>query len=151
LWHGASWNFVLWGGYQGLMLVVHRAFSPLMEKIPKSKSLDLFLTPLFIFVFFQFVCFGWLIFRADSAQQIVAMSSAVLSGVDASEFVSRLPKLIFYIFPLVVVQLFQHGSGNLNYFYNAHPLVKTVFYVGLFYGIFSFGDFGSSEFIYFQF
>lgn len=26
LWHGASWNFVLWGGYYGVLVIVHRVF-----------------------------------------------------------------------------------------------------------------------------
>ena len=28
LWHGASWNFVIWGGLHGLMLAIHRLFRP---------------------------------------------------------------------------------------------------------------------------
>ena len=27
LWHGAGWNFVVWGGIHGLLLVAHRAFA----------------------------------------------------------------------------------------------------------------------------
>lgn len=30
LWHGASWNFVLWGFLHGLYLVIHRALDPLL-------------------------------------------------------------------------------------------------------------------------
>lgn len=29
LWHGARWNFVLWGLYQGIILCIHRAWSQL--------------------------------------------------------------------------------------------------------------------------
>jgi len=29
LWHGAAWNFVVWGAYQGALLIVHRLFSSL--------------------------------------------------------------------------------------------------------------------------
>ena len=35
LWHGASWNFVLWGGLNGLGIVVYkiwRRFSPWENK-----------------------------------------------------------------------------------------------------------------------
>ena len=27
LWHGASWNFVIWGTYQGVLLCINRFFS----------------------------------------------------------------------------------------------------------------------------
>lgn len=33
LWHGASWNFVVWGVFHGLCLVVHREFSEVRDKI----------------------------------------------------------------------------------------------------------------------
>ncbi len=36
LWHGASWNFVLWGLQFGLCLVVHRNFKRLKAKLPDS-------------------------------------------------------------------------------------------------------------------
>lgn len=36
LWHGASWNFVIWGGYYGLLLFTEKVFfKTLLEKLPK--------------------------------------------------------------------------------------------------------------------
>jgi len=36
LWHGASWNFVIWGGYYGLILFAEKVFlKTLLEKLPK--------------------------------------------------------------------------------------------------------------------
>jgi len=36
-WHGADWNFILWGGYFGLVLLVEKFFlSALLEKAPKA-------------------------------------------------------------------------------------------------------------------
>ncbi len=32
LWHGASWNFVVWGGFHGLGLAVHKGFSALVPR-----------------------------------------------------------------------------------------------------------------------
>src|SRR5205807_339174 len=32
LWHGASWNFVIWGVLHGLLLVLHRLFHLIAEK-----------------------------------------------------------------------------------------------------------------------
>ena len=33
LWHGAGWAFVLWGVYQGMILVIHRRISPVLARI----------------------------------------------------------------------------------------------------------------------
>lgn len=54
LWHGASWNFVLWGLYFGVILIIEKyTIVNVQEKIPK---LLLHIYSLFIIVF------GWIIF-----------------------------------------------------------------------------------------
>ena len=36
LWHGASWNFLLWGLYYGVLLILEKLFfGKLLEKLPK--------------------------------------------------------------------------------------------------------------------
>lgn len=58
IWHGASWNFVAWGLYYGVLLVLEKfVLRNLSEKLPKSLKhlLTLFL-----------VCVGWVFFFSDS-------------------------------------------------------------------------------------
>jgi len=39
LWHGAAWTFVLWGTYQGILLVAHRLARPgSTASTPPSRS-----------------------------------------------------------------------------------------------------------------
>ena len=38
LWHGAAWNYVLWGAYQGALLCVHRLFTHGRETLPTSSE-----------------------------------------------------------------------------------------------------------------
>src|SRR5689334_15001009 len=35
LWHGAAWTFVVWGGYHGLLLSLHRAFGTTWDALPR--------------------------------------------------------------------------------------------------------------------
>ncbi|MBK7818014.1 MAG: MBOAT family protein [Sphingobacteriaceae bacterium] len=57
LWHGASWNFVLWGAYHGLFLVLERLFlGNVFEKLGKFISIPLT---------FMIVVTGWVLFRND--------------------------------------------------------------------------------------
>jgi alginate O-acetyltransferase complex protein AlgI len=69
LWHGASWNFVLWGAYNGLFLTLDRLF--LREALARCGRLVATGVTLFI------VMIGWAIFRSDSpahlAQFLVAL------------------------------------------------------------------------------
>lgn len=54
LWHGASWNFVLWGGANGLALVVHKLFSRRLGlRLPRAIARPLLL----VFVFYAWMFF----------------------------------------------------------------------------------------------
>ncbi len=58
LWHGASWNFVIWGAFHGLFLILDRMFL--------AKILDAIGTiPSVIFTFF-IVMIGWVFFSIDN-------------------------------------------------------------------------------------
>ena len=58
LWHGAAWNFVLWGAFHGLFLVADRLFLlkfyKLIGKLPS------------IVITFLIVLIGWVFFRAEN-------------------------------------------------------------------------------------
>ena len=54
LWHGAAWTFVLWGALHGLGLLVERRLGLRLPGIVAR------------LVTFHFVCFGWILFRAES-------------------------------------------------------------------------------------
>lgn len=59
LWHGANWNFVLWGLYYAVLLIIEKAFlGKLIEKLP---ALFAHIYSLF------FIIIGWLIFVFDSS------------------------------------------------------------------------------------
>ena len=40
LWHGAAWTFVLWGTYQGVILVGHRLLRPWLDRIHPTEPID---------------------------------------------------------------------------------------------------------------
>lgn len=58
LWHGASWNFIVWGLYFGIFLLLERGgLARILEKIPRC----------FRHIYALFVVMiGWVFFRADS-------------------------------------------------------------------------------------
>jgi len=57
LWHGASWNFVIWGAYHGLFLVLDRLFlSKLLNKIGRFPA---------VFLTFLICILGWVFFRLE--------------------------------------------------------------------------------------
>jgi alginate O-acetyltransferase complex protein AlgI len=68
LWHGAGWTFVLWGCFHGLILCIYRPYEQRQKTKAGQplKSSYLLSIPLM----FSFTMFGWLLFRADSINQV---------------------------------------------------------------------------------
>ena len=74
LWHGASWNFVLWGGLHGAALVIERAFG--WTGAPRTRLG----AALAWIVTFHFVCLTWVLFRSPSNEATFAYFTTLFSG-----------------------------------------------------------------------
>ena len=72
LWHGASWNFVMWGMLHGVALALHKAWMFLMGR-PKGWRTTGIRRVLGTLVTFHFVCFCWIFFRNADFSASVAM------------------------------------------------------------------------------
>ena len=83
LWHGAAWNFVLWGGLHGLYLVVHSRFPP--GGFPRSPATHLTLLAVVV---------AWVPFRASGLDATMAM----LRGMAGCNGIA-LPQMIVHAFP----------------------------------------------------
>lgn len=73
LWHGAAWNFILWGAYYGLILIIEKLF--LLKYLKKAPPLIARLYTLFV------VVIGWALFAADSVSECGAILNAMFGGV----------------------------------------------------------------------
>src|SRR3954471_11899449 len=76
LWHGASWNFVLWGAYNGLFLTLDRLF--LRAALARCGKAIATAVTLFI------VMIGWAIFRSDTPAHLVQFLKALFGMSHAS-------------------------------------------------------------------
>ena len=94
LWHGAGWNFVIWGGLHGLFLAVNHWWLSLKSKLnlktwPGSQALACSIT-------FICVCYAWVFFRSTdlpSALQIVKGMSGGYGITLPQALADRLPGL----------------------------------------------------------
>ena len=74
LWHGASWNFVLWGLYYGVLLILEKhALRQVLPRVPKTVRR---------IVTFLLALIGWVIFRVDD----MSVLGRFLSGLFAFDF-----------------------------------------------------------------
>jgi D-alanyl-lipoteichoic acid acyltransferase DltB (MBOAT superfamily) len=67
LWHGAAWNFVLWGGLHGSGLAAERWWDERRGTMEVKYRLARWLLT------FNFVCFAWVFFRADGMGNVEAI------------------------------------------------------------------------------
>ena len=139
LWHGASWNFVLWG-------FMHAAIHTAGKQIGKIKLATK--TPVFIkrIAVFILIIFTWIFFRSESAG-------------DAFTFIERifttdltLPQMPFYMAGLLAVcYLFQWLKEYRRIDFVDNPIFRGAAILLMLAYIIIFVTYSSSEFIYFQF
>ncbi len=72
LWHGASWNFVIWGGYHGLLLAFERATG-------LNKTYGWLMIPRVILTF-VLVQIGWVFFRASTFEASRFVLTEIFTG-----------------------------------------------------------------------
>lgn len=70
IWHGSTWNFVIWGLLHGIFQCIGRATKSLWEKIKVPSFIRIFIT-------FCLVTFAWIFFRAENLQEAVIVISKI--------------------------------------------------------------------------
>src|ERR671931_715160 len=85
LWHGASFNFVVWGLYQGILLLATHHLRKLSFRIPARAA---------IAVTFVVVMFGWAFFRLHSAGSIAHAIAAMAALHGLGQFPGHLALMI---------------------------------------------------------
>jgi D-alanyl-lipoteichoic acid acyltransferase DltB (MBOAT superfamily) len=151
LWHGASWNFVIWGAYHGGILSIYRLFHANQQNTdPWGDRYSSLIVLLKLLSMFTLTLIGWVIFRCQSVHQIIYMlqhSLFISFDIDARNAFD----FLFYSLPLVIVQVWQHLSGDLLIITKQTSFIKGLIYGLLIFGLVVFGARESMEFIYFQF
>ncbi len=142
------------------ILSVHRFFVGRQPKTrTSSQVLSLFIYLLKVAVFFQIICYGWLLFRADSFEQIADFTMTLLFNFSLQQGIS----ITFYLLPitallgiplLLMLEVYQYLSAT-PHFYQKWPLpLRGLLYASLLFilmaGI-SNANNATTDFIYFAF
>ena len=81
MWHGVTWNFVLWGAWHGVGLFINNRWSsatrPLSARAQERPALKTLMTALSILLTFHYVTLGWVWFALPD----VATSTRVFAGL----------------------------------------------------------------------
>lgn len=161
LWHGANWTFVIWGIYNGLLLVLEKlvarwyfAGGPITEFVRRCITLLL-------------VLIGWVFFRSQNISQafsiihrmitdlsfgFASIEDAVLVAADGSNALPVLCATILLVGSMFLIEAAQErNQTTLQACLAKSQVLSTTYLVLLFPLIMLFGVLRSSSFIYFQF
>ena len=78
-WHGASWNFIIWGAMHGVSLGIHKIWMMLTGKAFAGFNNSKWYNAIMVVITFHFVCFCWIFFKAENFD--IAMSMIHRSSI----------------------------------------------------------------------
>jgi alginate O-acetyltransferase complex protein AlgI len=153
LWHGAAWTFVLWGFYQGVLLIAYRALDQARGGAWLLRGSSLLSRVVACAIMFHLTCLGWIVFRAPSLRQLGVLVSNLVVRFDAHaiDVDGLLVPLLVYTAPLLIVHACEAWFDDLLAVPRLPVGARYTVYVATLYLLVLFGNFGGAEFIYFQF
>lgn len=85
-WHGASWNFIIWGAIHGVGLGIHKIWMLLTDKSLSSLNQSRIYKIISGILTFHFVCFAWIFFKAEDLEIAKTMIYQIFNNFDISVF-----------------------------------------------------------------
>ena len=85
-WHGASWNFIIWGAIHGVGLGIHKIWMLLNDKSLSSLNQSQIYKIISGILTFHFVCFAWIFFKAEDLEIAKTMIYQIFNNFDISVF-----------------------------------------------------------------
>jgi alginate O-acetyltransferase complex protein AlgI len=155
LWHGAGFGFVVWGLYNGVLLIAYWGLH-IKENIIRFLGIRVG-TVVAIVLMFHLVCLGLIFFRATDTQMFPSFESigALMSGR-----IMEWPLLrdfgygiLIYALPLFLTESLGYRKGKefVDLYDDWSWPTKAFAYIFVFYGVVMLGAREQSEFIYFRF
>lgn len=150
LWHGASWNFVIWGFLNGFYLSVEKFFSS-----HKKEARSILVKGLQVFITFNAICFTWIFFRANSFKQAIGIITNMANPFqfwnlriqDTGIFASMTVGFIL----MILFEFFIIRPSKETIFTMRSWILSVVWIVSFSLLIILFGVSNGDQFIYFQF
>lgn len=180
LWHGASLNFIVWGGLHGLFQITGHITGPARKKIRDFLGINEYSFPYALLQrisTFLLVTFAWIFFRTTSFSQSIRLlkrlreaPAQIVRGIQilfsdglsvfVNGFASDLPNgyrplqlllISMNVAILILADFLQRRKPGVTRVTSWKPYVRYPLYVLISLAVLLLGLFGRDQFIYFQF
>lgn len=149
LWHGAAWNFIFWGLFNGIIIILTRFYLRITNF--RFNLLGFLLT-------FCFIHLGWFIFRSENFYSVL-LSSFSNINIDLKTYIYLFMQIFLFSFPLYIYGVYEvikskknislRLNSGLNLLENIYT--RSVIVMFLYLGILILRSDVTSDFIYFKF
>ncbi len=150
LWHGASYNFVLWGIFHGVALVIHKVYNEATSgaEFRKNKIYEKSSK----IITFIIVLYGWLLFRITDISDIWVYSISIFTNWKFLDIVFlAFAQIAPFVLLMIIVDYFESKFLAIN---ESNIIVKwslAPYFAMLFLVLAIFISDSSGDFIYFKF
>jgi len=157
LWHGASWNFVIWGLLHGVYLSAHQL---ILNKFPILNETKFFKSRIgkiiSILITQYLVLLSWIAFRVEDTDEIIyAMEKFIFIDIDLPSFINfvsshKFPSLLILLF--FILHYISYRNGYIVYILSNLSLKYWTLMLGsIIFCIIFFINTNAEDFIYFRF
>lgn len=165
LWHGAMWNYVIWGALNGLLLLFGDVKESVFKKIniPKGRLYK----AISIVATFLMIDFTWIFFRADGTRMAFALLKQIATSFEMTVFTDGtlftyglfIPDFVLLIISIMLLMIVDclnyNGVIIRDWVLEKNTFVRWFVYIFAISSILLFGIWGSAydatSFIYFRF
>lgn len=150
LWHGASWNFVVWGAMHGFALGINRWW----DRRGFGRLKGVFGHVVAVLLTFHLVCAAWVFFRASTFELATSVLTRIGTAGEAGWF--AMPTLPMSVWVAFVLGFSMHllpvaVKDAVRRVFLATPSLVLGALLALFFGLLAYVKVDAQPFIYFQF
>lgn len=150
LWHGSSWNFIIWGGIHGFVLAVEKFLKSkgVLEKIGPLSNLGYPMT-------FSIVIFAWIFFRTQNLGEAFTAIKKIIDFKISAPYIGDINVItncsITLLMGLMIDGYLFRNKLNLETLGNGYGILKLSLIISIFILLINLFYSQSNNFIYFQF
>lgn len=152
IWHGAGRNYVVWGVFHGLILVIYRIIEDVRGKRISKLETFTFSRILKIILFFHIFAPHWIIFRSPTLTQSWTMFGKIVTDFHLTELsIYGFSMLLFLAAPIMILEIWIEHKKDMLAVVNGNWIVRSIVYLYFIFMLLFFPPLSSQQFIYFQF